>query len=91
MKQYVRTGPHQYYKGDNFIVFYDETDEILKYMFDNAREILKFQNKEITRQNVNRVNAELYYALRRRGHETRFLDGRLLRVYIINLEKEYDF
>lgn len=87
----VRYGPHRLYKGKFFLVFYDETDEKLKYMFNNVREILKYQGKEITKTNVNLINNEIYLALRREGHFTRFLNGQLLRVYIIDLENEYDY
>ena len=83
----MRTGARKFYKGTSFIVFYDLSDEKLLYIFDNAREILKFQHKECTRANVNRVNVEIYKALRRTGHLTQFLDGRALRMYIINLEE----
>lgn len=83
----IRTGTHKLYKGSSFIVFYDKSDEHIKYIFDNVREILKFQNKECTRHNVNRVNVEIYLTLKRQGHFTRFLNGDLLRMYIINLEE----
>ena len=87
----IRYGPHCYYKGRFFIVFYDEKDERLQYMFDNVREILKFQQKDFSRSNVNRVNVEIYLALRRKGHQTRFLNGQLLRLYLIDLENECDY
>ena len=83
----VRRGTFQLYKGSYFIVFYDKTDEYLKYMFDNARDILKFMGKAITRKNVNIVNNELYKALKTDTHFTRFLTGEVLRVYIIKTDK----
>lgn len=83
----TRRGTHKLYKGEYFIVFYDKTDTELLYSFDNVREILKFQGKEITRQNVNLLNVELYRALKSKEHFVRFLTGEVLRVYIIN-EKE---
>lgn len=79
----TRCGPQRLYKGRYFIVFYDKTDEHFIEMFDNVREILKYQKKELTRQNINIVNVELFRALRSKEHFTRFLDGRVLRVYII--------
>lgn len=84
----VRSGPHKYYKGKYFIVFYDKTDTTLLHMFDNVREILQFQKKEITRTNLNLVNVELARALKTDTHFTRFLTGEVLKVYIINLEGE---
>lgn len=82
----TRSGPHKYYKGKYFIVFYDLDDKALMYMFDNVREILKFQGREQTRQNVNLVNVELYRAFKSERHITRFLTGEPLCVYIIDVE-----
>ena len=84
----IRTGSHSLYKGKYFIVFYDESDTNLLYMFDNVREILKFQGKELTRTNVNLINVEIYRALKSDTHFTRFLTGQTLRVYIINEKDE---
>ena len=64
------------------------TDEVLLYIFDNVREILEFQNKEITRQNVNLINVELYNALQRKDNLCRFLNGEFMRVYIIDMEND---
>lgn len=72
------------YKGRYFLVFYDKTDEELKYMFDNVRDILKFMGQEVTRSNVNRINVELYRALASKEHFCRFLTGEVLRVYMIS-------
>lgn len=74
------------YKGKFFLVFYDYTDENLKYMFDNVRDILKFMGQEVTRLNANRVNVELYRALSSEEHFCRFLTGELLRVYMIPID-----
>ena len=83
MKEPTRKGTHKYYKGSFFIVFYDKTDEFLKYMFDNVREILEYMNKPVTRTNVNIINNEIYRALKTETHFTRFLNNEILRVYII--------
>lgn len=83
-------GSRDFYKGNFFIVFYDKTDEELLYMFDNVREILKFQKKPITRQSVNLINAMLYRALRSEHHFVKFLTGEVMRVYIINLNEDDD-
>ena len=79
----VRSGTFRYYKGSFFIVFYDKTDEWIKYIFDNVRDILKFMGKEINRQNVNLINNELYRALKTDTHFTRFLTGEVLTVHIV--------
>ena len=81
-----RKSRQKFYKGQYFIVFYDKTDDKLLYMFDNVIEILKFQGKEITRQNVNLVNVELYRALKTENHFVKFLTDEIMRVYIIDME-----
>ena len=78
----------QFYKGRFFIVFYDKTGERPLHMFDNVREILKFQHKDITRKNVNYINILLYRALKSDTHFTMMLDGRVMRVYTIPIEEE---
>lgn len=80
----IRRGPFKYYKGKFFIVFYDKTDEQLLYIFNNTRDILRFMKKDTTRNNVNLINNELYRALKRKDHFTRFLTGKWLRVYLID-------
>lgn len=77
-----------FYKGKYFIAFYDKNDEELLYMFDNIREILKFQKKEINSYNARLINIELYRALKSDEHFITFLTGEVMRVYIINKEEE---
>lgn len=79
----------KFYKNKYIIAFYDVTDEVLLYIFDNVREILEFQNKEITKQNVNLINVELYNALQRKDNLCRFLNGEFMRVYIIDMENDF--
>lgn len=86
----VRSGSFKQYRGKFFIVFYDKTDEWLKYMFDNVRDILTFMKRPITRQNVNIINNELYRALKTDTHFTRFLTGEVLCVHIIKTSDEDD-
>lgn len=76
------------YKEKFFIVFYDKTDTNLLYMFNNVRDILKFQGKEATRRNVNLINVELYRALRSKTHFIRFLTGEMMKVFIIEEGEE---
>lgn len=87
----TREGPHSKYKGRYFIAFYDKTGENLLHMFDNAREILKFQGKPLTRQNVNHVNVRLYRALKTDTHFVTFLTGEVMRVYIFDENEEEEF
>lgn len=82
-----RSRTRRYYKGKFFIVFYDKEDEVLEHIFDNVRDILKYQNREVNRKSVNKINVELYLALKRKGHFTRMLDGRLLRVYLVKIRR----
>lgn len=83
-KTSIQRNTRSLYKGHFFLVFYDKSDENLKYMFDNVRDILKFMGQEVTRLNVNRVNVELYRALSSKEHFCRFLTGEVLRVYMIS-------
>lgn len=78
-----KTGPQRLYRGSYFIVFYDEADEELRYLFDNVRDILTFMKRPVTRTNINLINVELYRAFKRQNHLTRFLTGEKLRVYMI--------
>lgn len=76
------------YKGKYFIVFYDKNDERLLYTFDNVKEILKFQKKEINTYNARLLNIELYRALKSDEHFITFLTGEVMRVYIITDKEE---
>ncbi len=80
----------RYYRGRYLIVFYDKTDELLLHVFNNVREILKFQKKKLTRKNINLINVELYRALKREGNFCKFLDGSSMRVYIIDMIDDYE-
>lgn len=80
----------KFYRGKYIIVFYDKTDELMLYMFNNIKEILKFQKKELTRQNINLINVELYRALKRKDHLCKFLTGSTMRVYIVDMIEDYD-
>ena len=80
----------RYYRGRYLIVFYDKTDELLLHVFNNVREILKFQKKKLTRKNINLINVELYRALKREGNFCKFLDGSSMRVYIVDMIEDYE-
>lgn len=88
IKREPRTGSREYYRGKFFIAFYDKTDEVLLHMFNNVREILTFQGKEITRTNVNLINVELVRALKRDSRNCRFLTGEYMKVYLITTDEE---
>ena len=80
--------PKKLYKGKYFIVFYDKNDERLLYIFDNVKEILKFQKKEINTYNARLLNIELYRALKSDEHFITFFTGDVMRVYIITDKEE---
>lgn len=71
------------YKGHYFIVFYDLSDEILTHMFDNVRDIVRYLNMPVTRQNVLRISKCICVALKTDSHITKVL-RKPLRVYIID-------
>lgn len=80
----------EYYKGQYFIVFYDKSDEWLLHMFSNVRELLTFQGKELTRHNILNADKLLMRALNKENHSTRMLDGTFMKVYIIDIDDEYE-
>ena len=73
------------YKKKYIICFYDIDTEVLLFVFDNVRDILKFQKKELTRQNINVINVELYRTLRRKDKTTKFLNGKLMEICIVDV------
>lgn len=89
MAEATRKGTHKYYKGIYSIDFYtDDATESFLFSFNNVRDILKFQGKEITRNNVTLINTEICRALKRTSHYTRFLTGKPMRLYITSLTEE---
>ncbi len=86
MAEATRKGTHRYYRGIYTIDFYtnDRYETFIK-SFDNVRDILRWQGKEITRNNVILLNTEIARALRRPSHYTRCLDGTGMKVYITSL------
>lgn len=81
----------QLYKKRYVISFYDEDDDTELYCFNNVKEILLFQDKELTKTNINLINVELCRALKRQKPICRFLTGDLMYVYIIDvLEDDKD-
>ena len=69
-------------------MFYSRDDQALLYMFDNIREILKFQKREINRTNLNLIKIEIYRGLKRESREVRFLTGEIMKIYIFDIEDE---
>lgn len=87
MPKASRTGPRKFYKGKYGLAFYDKTDERFLYVFDNVKEILQFENREINRHTVHQVNKQLYKALKSEEHFI-MLNGIVTRVYLVELEED---
>ena len=87
MSRPVRRGTFKLYQGSHIIAFYEKDDDTLFEIFDNARDILKFLQRDITRQNVNLINVELYRALKERNGRTMML-GRTMIVHIIDITND---
>lgn len=80
-----------YYKGKYFIVFYDQDGENFINMFNNIREILEYRGEKLTRQNLMRINVELYRSLKSKNHYTRMLsknNSELQTVFIVDINDE---
>lgn len=76
------------YKKRYMISFYGIEDDRQIYCFNNVREILEFQEREINKTNINLINVELCRALKRKKPICRFLTGQLMYVYIIDVLEE---
>ena len=84
----LKANRYKFYKGRYIITFYDKDDEFMLHMFDSVKDILKFQGKEITKQNVQRLNILLYIALKNPNTVTKILDGEPMRIHIIDILDE---
>lgn len=76
----------EYYKGQYFIVFYDRSGEWFLHMFNNVKDILRYQHKEITRANILNLDRLLLRALNKENHSTKMLDGTMMKVYIVDID-----
>ena len=76
------------FKGRYAIFFYDGNDEHVVTFFNNIKEICDYKNKPFTKQNYNLIKVELYRALKRCDHKTWMLDGKPMRVYLIDIKQE---
>ena len=81
----------QYYKGKYFLVFYDETDEELLYLFDNVNQLCDHLKLERTRRNINNLNVQLFNALRSDTHFFKMDSHEICRVYMISADDEDDY
>lgn len=76
--------PIKFYKKKYNIVFYDNSDEVYLYGFNNILEICSFKQLDVTYTNCNMISVELYRALKRPKHTTYML-GELMHVYLIDM------
>lgn len=79
-----------YYKGRYLICFYDKQGEWSLHTFENVKELLKFQGREINRKNILNADKLLLRALNKDNHSTRMLDGTSMTVFIIDIDDEME-
>lgn len=78
------------FKGRYCIAFYDVKTEDLLHVFNNLKEIIKYNGEEITPKAYNFMKIGLYKALKREHHTTRMLGGVLMQVYLIDINEDED-
>lgn len=78
------------FKGRYCIAFYDDQGEELVHVFNNLKEIILFRGEPITPKNYNFMKIGLYKALKREHHTTRMLGGKLMQVYLIDINEDED-
>ncbi len=67
-------------------MFYDSKGEHFIKMFNNVKEIVKYQGKEITQDNCKNINRLLLIAFRKPDHRTYLLDGTKMTVFIVDVK-----
>ncbi len=78
------------YKKKFTINFYDKTGEKFICSFNNVKEILKFQNKQITRKNIQVLNVEIYRSQKRKDNMCYFL-GFPAQLYLCNMLEDIEY
>ena len=81
----------KYYKGKYFLVFYDESDEELLYLFDNVNQLCDHLKLERTKRNINNLNVQLFHALRSDTHFFKMDSHEICRVYMISADDEDEY
>lgn len=82
-----RLGTHDFYKGHYILAFYDESDEYIRYVFDNCREIAQYIGRKTDRRTINELNVRIFRAIKY-DSIVRFINNEKLRVHIIDMEDE---
>jgi hypothetical protein len=73
------------YKKKYIIAIYDRDDETLKYLFNNLTEMCEALGWEVNRKNMNRIQVNMYRALKRPDHRFNLFRGQGYRVYIVDI------
>ena len=73
------------YKKKYIIAIYDRDDETLKYLLNNLTEMCEALGWEVNRKNMNRIQVNMYRALKRPDHRFNLFRGQGYRAYIIDI------
>lgn len=82
--------PEKLYKDKYVIMFYEKDDDTFKYQFNNLRQVCKELGWPITRNNMNRIQVDIYRSIRKHNHQTNLFKGQCLKVYIVDVVDEDD-
>lgn len=84
----MRNDDEKLYKNRYVLAIYDRDDDTLKYLLDNLKELCKTLGWEVNRKNMNRVQVNVYRALKRPDHQTNLFRGQCYKIYIVDITKE---
>lgn len=76
------------YKKKYIIAIYDRDDETLKYLFNNLTEMCKELGWEVNRKNMNRIQVNMYRALKRPDHRLNLFRSQGYRAYIVDITED---
>lgn len=76
------------YKRRYHIAFYGIDDESYIAGFDNVTDICRYKGLALNKTNLDLLRSELCHALQRDGNSTRMLNGKAMRVYLIDMEDD---
>ncbi len=76
------------YKRRYHIAFYGDDDETYIAGFDNVTDICRYKGLALNKTNLEMLRSELCHALQRDGNSTRMLNGKSMRVYLIDTEDD---
>lgn len=76
------------YKKKYVIAIYERDDETLKYLFNNLTELCEALGWEVNRKNMNRIQVNMYRALKRPNHQFNLFRHQGYRVYIVDITED---